>query len=89
MHSEDHGSSYKDFAPDRLFRGYYKIRTFDSGVVREYCNWETFLAQCKPGQVVLITSAKYGRMRFGRCLRKAYDDSGNPLDIGCSEDIIK
>ena len=57
--------------------------------MREYCNWETFTATCKPGEVILMAAAKYGRMRFGKCLPKAYDDAGNPFDIGCSEDIMK
>ena len=58
-------------------------------ILREYCNWETFSAGCKPGEVVLMTSAKYGRMRFGRCVRKMYDDSGTQAVVGCQEDIIK
>ena len=57
--------------------------------MREYCNWETFTALCKPGEVIVMTTAKYGRMRFGRYIRKTYDDAGNPVDTGCDEDILK
>ena len=73
-----------------LFRGYYKVRILNPGLVREYCNWETFHAQCRAGQVILMESAKYGRMKFGRCIRKAMDpDTKTMHEIGCSEDIIK
>ena len=58
-------------------------------ILREFCNWETFSAACKPGEIVLMTSAKYGRMRFGRCVRKMFDDSGRQAVVGCEEDIIK
>ena len=72
-----------------VFWRYYKVSLLYSDFTREYCNWETFTAQCKQGAVVMMTSANYGRMRFGRCIRKTYDDSGNPVDIGCDEDIIR
>jgi len=49
----------------------------------EYCQWETFEASCPHGdQVVLIMSARYGRMNFSRCVR---EDHGN---IGCAADVI-
>ena len=58
--------------------------------LREYCNWETFTTQCKPGEVVVMTKARYGRMKFGRCIRKTLDaDTKKTTDIGCAEDIIK
>ncbi len=62
-----------------------------SGLVREYCNWETFRAECKdPGQVVLMTSAFYGRMKYGRCVTRTQNADTKELhQMGCSEDIIK
>ncbi len=59
--------------------------------MREYCNWETFRAECKePNQVVLMTSAHYGRMRYGRCVGKTMDvDTKEVHEMGCSENIIK
>ena len=30
----------------------------------------------------MMSTAKYGRMRFGRCIRKLYEDSGNHAEIG-------
>ena len=34
----------------------------------EYCDKETFEANCASNQVVIIKDAKYGRMRAGRCI---------------------
>ncbi len=53
-----------------------------AGEVKEVCQWETFNATCSPGHVIMITSARYGRMRMGRCVRKSYDT------IGCAADIM-
>ncbi len=66
-------------------------RTAISDLIREYCNWETFSASCqKPGDVILMTSAKYGRMKFGRCIRKFLDpETKQPAQIGCEEDILQ
>jgi len=50
----------------------------------EYCHFETFNASCEhlPGHVVVMTSARYGRMKFGRCMR---EDHGS---VGCSADVL-
>ena len=50
------------------------------GVV-EYCKWETFNATCEPGSVVVMQSARYGRMRQGRC-------ASTDVFIGCSADVL-
>ena len=70
---------------------HYKVRLiFYSDHLREFCNWETFTAECRPGQVILMTSARYGRMKFGRCIRRFMDlDTQKPAEIGCQEDIIQ
>ncbi len=65
------------------------VNIFSTGFLREYCNWETFKANCTHGHVIMMTEAQYGRMKFGRCIRKTYDDSGKPVDVGCKQDIIK
>ncbi len=62
---------------------------FPIGFIREYCNWETFSGTCPAGQVVLMESAMYGRMKYGRCVQKSYDDDLNPHQMGCKEDIIR
>ena len=48
----------------------------------EYCQWETFNASCGQEEVILMLSARYGRMRFGRCMR---EDHGS---VGCSADVL-
>lgn len=52
-----------------------------SDTVKEYCLREYFVASC-PGvtDVILMTSALYGRMRIGRCIRGTFN-------IGCSNDV--
>lgn len=48
---------------------------------REYC-WEQFEASCAArNQVILLTAARYGRMRFGRCVTRDYY-------VGCFSDVI-
>jgi len=50
--------------------------------MQEYCQWEAFNATCSSqNEVVLITAARYGRMRVGRCL---------PVDyyVGCFADVL-
>jgi len=55
--------------------------TETSSGILEYCKWETFNATCDPGSVVLMQSAKYGRMRQGRC-------ASTDVFIGCSADVL-
>lgn len=50
--------------------------------MQEYCEGETFNARCQAhDEVVLMTSAHYGRMRLGRCLTANYGNLGCQLDI--------
>nr|UCK81579.1 Gal-binding and CUB domains containing receptor 12 [Arenicola marina] len=37
--------------------------------------------RCGPGQIIQVNSAKYGRMRTGRCIQR-------DIDIGCDTDIL-
>jgi len=50
----------------------------------EYCHFETFNASCEhlSDHVIVMTSARYGRMKFGRCMR---EDHGS---VGCSADVL-
>ncbi len=66
-----------------------KLRFYTLGYKRKYCNWETFSANCSHGHVIMMTAAQYGRMRFGRCIRRLYDDDHQLADIGCNDDIIR
>jgi len=47
----------------------------------EYCQWETFNATCSVGSVVVMQSARYGRMKHGRC-------ADTDVYIGCSADVL-
>ncbi|ELU17324.1 hypothetical protein CAPTEDRAFT_219553 [Capitella teleta] len=54
----------------------------DKAQVKEYCNSETFKANCQEGQVIMMNTALYGRMRIGQCSKT---DFGY---IGCSSDVL-
>jgi len=47
----------------------------------EYCQWETFNATCSRGSVIVMQSARYGRMKHGRC-------ADTDVYIGCSADVL-
>ena len=53
-----------------------------SQALNEYCPWETFRASCKADEVIVMETARYGRMRLGRCVEK---DMGY---VGCSVDVL-
>ena len=40
-----------------------------AGKVLEYCSFESFHPVCSNNELVVMTSAIYGRMREGRCLK--------------------
>ena len=68
--------------PPTIARYYFVVcvRTAD-GLLRSYCQWESFNATCpRDDDVIIVTSASYGRMRIGRCLAVRYA-------IGCSADV--
>ena len=39
---------------------------------KEYCNWESVNATCAQNEVLVVESARYGRMAAGRCVSKEY-----------------
>jgi len=49
----------------------------------EYCLEETLEMQCAADEVVLVDSARYGRMRLNRCARTDYGY------VGCSADVTR
>jgi len=59
------------------------LSVFDCSAVKtEYCEWETFNATCPdPDQVIVIRSARYGRMKIGDCITSNYGH------IGCATDV--
>ena len=53
-------------------------------VAEEYCHNEEFVADCPlPSDVVLMTSAWYGRMAVGRCVKTDFGF------VGCSNEVIE
>jgi len=52
------------------------------GTAVDYCQWETVNVSCTGDDVIIVvTSARYGRMRVGRCV---------PVDYftGCAVDVL-
>jgi len=47
----------------------------------EYCHNEEFLAECYGDDVILMTSALYGRMAVGRCVKTDFGF------VGCYKDV--
>lgn len=47
----------------------------------EFCEWEAMNITCQPDEIIVLKSARYGRMRAGRCVSAGY---GN---MGCSTDV--
>lgn len=58
--------------------------------LQDYCELETFQPRCPSGDVILMKSALYGRMRIGRCITKEEVDTLGPElgAIGCSADVL-
>ena len=47
----------------------------------EYCQWEELEISCERGEVIVISAAYYGRMQYGRCIRRDYGY------VGCYADV--
>jgi len=61
--------------------------------VQEFCQWETMRARCRwNSEVIVMTSARWGRMKTGRCLnihpKLLASVSNDPMFLGCSEDVL-
>ena len=52
---------------------------------RDYCLAEVFEAECGSREVVMIQTARYGRMRIGRCVRS---DIYTYCTLSCGRRII-
>ena len=51
--------------------------------VSEFCDDESFVAECPRGQMVMIDYALYGRMNKNRCISYDYGF------MGCSTDVVR
>ena len=56
--------------------------SFLFSVLLEYCEDETFEPQCEQNEVIMMVSARYGRMRIAECLTTNYGM------LGCTADIM-
>jgi hypothetical protein len=61
-------------------------------MIGEFCTGDTFQPRCGGGRqdVIVILSARYGRMNFGRCIEQDPELASmvnNPRFIGCSADV--
>ena len=50
--------------------------------MQEYCEDASFHPVCGPDEVIVMTSARYGRMRLANCLTTNYGH------VGCSTDML-
>ena len=48
----------------------------------DVCETETFKATCSSNEVIVMETARYGRMRIGRCVKKSLGF------IGCHADVL-
>lgn len=48
----------------------------------DVCKWDTFRANCSENEVIIADSARYGRIKSGRCI--AIENSERP----CSVDVL-
>lgn len=51
--------------------------------IQETCNDQTFEKECSSGEVLVVQSAKYGRMALGNCITKGYGE------LGCYKDVTE
>jgi len=61
--------------------------------VNEFCLLETMRARCRwNSEVIVMTSARWGRMKTGGCLkidaRRLASNSDDPMFLGCYEDVL-
>ena len=62
---------------------YIKLLTclcFSDGL-DDFCENESFRAQCRDDEVIVMKSASYGRMKLSRCIDRDYGY------VGCSADV--
>lgn len=54
---------------------------FIFSALQEYCQWDTFNATCADDEVILMQSARYGRMQLGHCVSRNYGHVGCEMDM--------
>lgn len=60
--------------------------------LREYCQLDTFSPRCRPGDVIVMTTARFGRMRVGKCIDVGAQSTlhrADPHSLGCYADVLE
>jgi len=63
-----------------------------AGEVAEYCTGEDFQPRCTGNDVIVTLSARYGRMKVGRCVEVEPGFESmleDPRYLGCSTDVLE
>ena len=83
-----------------MLTGGFKLKTSENELSllttactgHEFCHLEMFHARCQHGEVIVMETALFGRMRVGRCITSdAYLTALQQLDptsLGCSADVL-
>ena len=64
------------------FLTYYISQFLNTGP-QEFCHLETFNASCPHDTVIVMQSARYGRMKVGNCVKR------NLGYVGCAVDVMR
>jgi len=68
------------------------VRCCACEALQEYCLYETFVGRCWRGEVIVMQSALWGRMKSGRCLQLSANflkmHGNDPMFIGCFQDVL-
>lgn len=59
--------------------------------IHEICNGEDFQPRCHGDDVIVMLSARYGRMKIGRCVKEEpamVSIMEDPRYLGCSTDVL-
>lgn len=54
-----------------------------TAVLADYCQFEVVNITCPDSAILIFHSARFGRMRLGRCVTRDYND-----DKGCSASVL-
>jgi len=75
----------------KLNRMYLLFTDYAGNRVAEYCTGESFEPRCHGNDVIVMLSARYGRMKIGRCVKREPGFEPmlqDPRYLGCSADVL-
>ena len=65
-----------------IFRLLHYFTLLASAPLADFCDAETFHAECQMNEVIVMETARYGRMKMGRCVETAMGF------VGCFRDVL-